>query len=147
VIRRRARASASESATTWHLVYDDTCAACQVATAAVVLADRRARLSVCGLTAPESDVLLTAVPGDLRPRSVHLVAPDGRVLSAGAAVVQLCRLVPGLGGLGRLGGAAPDVAERVYAWTVRRRDGVSGHLPGALSRRARMIIRRRARTG
>jgi len=124
----------------WRLVYDDSCAVCQVATAAVVLVDRRAVVVPCGLGRPEANELVASVPSVARSRSMHLVAPDGRVFSAGAACVQLCRLLPGFGGLGRLGGAAPDVAERVYAWALGHRVGLSGWLPTWLGRWARSVI-------
>jgi predicted DCC family thiol-disulfide oxidoreductase YuxK len=124
-------------------VYDDACAVCQVATAAVVLADRHGTVTPCGLGAPEAAELLAAVPAAARARSVHLVNPDGRVVSAGAACADVARLLPGFGGLGRLGRAAPDMTERVYARAVGHRDRVARVVPERVSRGARRIIGRR----
>jgi hypothetical protein len=47
----------------------------------------------------EAGGLLAPVPIDRRPLSWHLVTDDGRVWSAGAAVPQVLRLLPGGGPL------------------------------------------------
>jgi predicted DCC family thiol-disulfide oxidoreductase YuxK len=127
----------------WALVYDHDCGLCRVVAALVLVADRRARLMPVPLQDPRTRALLAPLAPPVRPRSWHLVAPDGRVASGGAAVPELCRLLPGFGGLGRLSGAAPDMTERVYARAVGHRDRVARVVPERVSRGARRIIGRR----
>src|SRR5271167_4465915 len=86
----------------WSLVYDHDCGLCRVAAALVVRADRNARLDPVALQDPRTRTLLASVPPPARLRSWHLVAPDGRVVSGGAAVPELSRLLPGFRGLGLL---------------------------------------------
>ncbi len=126
--------------TTWRLVYDHQCDVCRVIAAAVLVADRRERLVPLALGDSRTALALAALPPVMWDRSWHLVAPDGRVFSAGAAVPVLCRLLPGFGGLARLCGAAPDVTERVYAWLVRHRTGIGRILPKPLVVRASIVL-------
>src|SRR3974377_2184337 len=116
----------------WALVYDHECGVCRVVAALVLVADRRARLMPVALPDPRIPALLAPVPAPARLRSWHLVAPDGRVRSGGDAVPELCRLLPGFGGLGLLGGAAPDTTQRIYAGLP----GTRGRLPPPARRRA-----------
>jgi hypothetical protein len=114
-----------------------------VIAAAVLVADRHGRLFPLGLGDPRTSQALAPLPPAVWNRSWHLVAPDDRVFSAGAAVPVLCALLPGFGGLGRLCGAAPDVTEWVYAWLVRHRGGIGHLVPGRLVARATAVLEQR----
>jgi predicted DCC family thiol-disulfide oxidoreductase YuxK len=127
----------------WRLVYDHECSVCRVIAAAVVIADRRGLLVPLALGDGRTAQALATLPPASWGRSGHLIAPDGRVWSAGAAVPMLCRLLPGFGGLGRLCSAAPDMTERVYAWLVRHRSRIGRRLPRRLVARATVILAER----
>jgi predicted DCC family thiol-disulfide oxidoreductase YuxK len=128
----------------WALVYDHDCGLCRVVAALVLVADRRARLMPVPLQDPRTRTLLAPLAPPVRPRSWHLVAPDGRVASGGAAVPELCRLLPGFGGLGRLSGAAPDMTERVYAGLAGNRHRLGPLIPGRVVGWATCVLGRRA---
>lgn len=129
----------------WRLVYAHACGVCRVIAAGVLRADRRGRLVPIALEAAAAD-LLADVPPERRDRSWHLVAPDGRVWSAGAAIPPVCALLPGFGGLGRLCGAAPDLTERVYAWLLRHRSAIGYAIPdGVVARATRTLAARSKR--
>jgi len=123
-----ARASRSR----WALVYDHDCGMCRVAAALVMLADRRRRLEPVALQDSRITGILAPVPRERWSRSWHLAAPDGRVYSGGAAIPVLCRLLPGFGLLGLLSGAAPDMAERVYAGLAGNRRRIGPRIPSRL---------------
>ncbi len=125
------------------MVYDHDCGLCRVVAALVLVADRRRRLVPLALQDPEAADLLAPVPPAVRPRSWHLVAPDRRVVSAGAAVPTLCRLLPGFGLLGVLCGAAPNVTERVYAGLAGHRRRIGRRIPGRVVGWATAVLLRR----
>ncbi len=129
----------------WTLVYDHGCGVCRVIAAGVLAADRRRRITPLALGDARSARVLVPIARARWDRSWHLVAPDGRVYSAGAAVPVLCGLLPGFGGLGRLCGAAPDVTERIYAWLARHRGGIGRHVPRRLVARSTIILAERGR--
>ncbi len=116
----------------WVIVYDHACGMCRVAAALVLCADRRGRLVPMALQDPRIPAVLAPVPPPAWSRSWHLVAPDGRVVSAAAAVPVLCRLLPGFGVLGVLSGAAPDVTEWVYAALAGNRRRLGRRIPGRI---------------
>ena len=81
------------------------------------------------LRSADAERLLAPVPVDRRPLSWHLVTHDGRVWSAGAAVPQVLRLLPGGGPLSVATAAMPDLTETAYAAIARRRSAL-GRLLG-----------------
>ena len=124
----------------WRLVYAHGCRVCRVIAAGVLRVDVHHRLVPVALEAGTAADLLARVPPARRDRSWHLVAPDGTVWSAGAAIPPLCGLLPGFGGLGRLCGAAPDLTERVYAWLVRHRVAIGRGIPDRVVARATVLL-------
>jgi predicted DCC family thiol-disulfide oxidoreductase YuxK len=116
----------------WVLIYDHDCGTCRVAAALVLCADRRRSLMPVALQDARIAVFLAPVPRGRWARSWHLAAPGGRVYSGGAAIPELCRLLPGFGVPGLLCGAAPDVTERVYAGLARNRRHIGPRIPGRL---------------
>jgi predicted DCC family thiol-disulfide oxidoreductase YuxK len=129
----------------WAVLYDGPCGFCAWCVGVLLAWDRRGRLRPVPIDSPEGRSLLDPVPPAARPVSWHLVGPDGRVLSAGAAVGPVLRLLPGGRPLAALADAAPGLTERAYRGVVRHR-GTLGRLVPARSRaRARRRIAARAR--
>jgi predicted DCC family thiol-disulfide oxidoreductase YuxK len=73
----------------------------------------------------EADRLLEGMPQEEREASWHLVEPDGRVHSAGAALPPLLRLLPRGDSLAALFGRFPNATERGYRLVADHR-GVPG---------------------
>lgn len=124
--------AASVSRPRWALIYDHECGMCRVAAALVLCADRRRSVTPVALQDARITELLAHVPRGRWAQSWHLAAPDGRVYSGGAAIPELCRLLPGFGVPGLLCGAAPDVTERIYAGLAGNRRRIGARIPGRL---------------
>ena len=76
--------------------------------------------------------------------SWHLVAPDGGVCSAGAALAPLLRLLPGGRPLGALASAFPRLSAAGYRYVAANR-GCLGRLVGRRAqRRAQARVRARS---
>jgi predicted DCC family thiol-disulfide oxidoreductase YuxK len=103
------------------VVYDDDCGFCRWSAERLRTWDRRRVLRFVTLRSDDAERLLAPVPRERRPLSWHLVTPDGRVWSAGAAVPQVLRLLPGGGPLSLVAGAMPDLTEAAYAAIAQRR--------------------------
>jgi predicted DCC family thiol-disulfide oxidoreductase YuxK len=111
------------------LLYDADCGFCRWSLAKILAWDRHDRLRPVALQDSEADTLLPGMDPEQRMDSWHLVTPDGRVHSAGAAFPPLFRLLPGGRPLAVLTAAFPALTERGYRWVARNR--------GALGRRLR----------
>jgi predicted DCC family thiol-disulfide oxidoreductase YuxK len=111
------------------ILYDEDCGFCRWSMTKILAWDRRGRIRPVPLQAPESDGLLGGMDAGRRMASWHLIAPDGRIHSAGAAVAPLLRLLPGGGPLARLAAAFPAATERLYRLIARNR-GLLGRLVG-----------------
>ncbi len=108
----------------WSLLYDADCGFCRVCVAVLLVKDRHHRMEPVALQDPRAVALLPGLDEAARMASWHLVAPDGRVWSAGtrigpgAAAAAGRRLrgegrgaIPGCGGSRLLvRGAAPRTA-------------------------------------
>ncbi len=127
------------------VLYDGECRFCRWSLAWVLRWDRRSRLVPVRLQDARAADLLAAMSEPERMASWHLVAEDGRVRSAGAAVPGLLGLLPG----GRVPAAAagrfPGAVERGYALVARNR-GRLGRLltAGAIARADAVVTRRSA---
>jgi predicted DCC family thiol-disulfide oxidoreductase YuxK len=113
------------------LLYDADCGFCRWSAAWILRWDRRRRLRAVALQDPEADRLLSGMAPERRAASWHLVAGE-RVVSAGAAVAHLARLLPGGVAIAALAEAMPGPTDRAYRWVAAHRDG----LGRALGRRA-----------
>ncbi len=92
--------------------------------------DRRGALRPVPLQDPEADRLLPGMDPDTKMASWHLVGPDGRVHSSGAAAAPMFRLLPGGPPLAAIAEAMPRTTERLYRFIARHRDRL-GRLLGA----------------
>jgi predicted DCC family thiol-disulfide oxidoreductase YuxK len=104
------------------LLYDSDCGFCRWSVDKVLAWDRSDRVRSMELQDPEADTLLGGMEEDVKMGSWHLVAPDGRVYSAGAAAPPLLRLLPGGKPLAALLAAFPGVTDRAYRVVARNRD-------------------------
>lgn len=104
------------------LLYDSDCGFCRWSVNKLLAWDRRRGLRPVALQDEESQELLNGMPEDERMASWHLVLPDGRVFSAGAAAPPLLRLLPGGSPLAALLATFPGMTERTYRWVTRHRD-------------------------
>jgi predicted DCC family thiol-disulfide oxidoreductase YuxK len=114
---------------TWSVLYDRDCGFCRWSLAQLLALDRGSRLRPVALGTPAADVLLADLTPEQRKASWHLVSPEGRRWSAGAAGPPLARLLPG----GRLPAAllerAPGATERAYRWVAEHRSSLSRLVP------------------
>jgi predicted DCC family thiol-disulfide oxidoreductase YuxK len=110
-------------------VYDDDCGFCRWSAERLRTWDRRRALRFVTLRSAEASSLLAPVPADRRPLSWHLVTRDGRVWSAGAAVPQVLRLLPGGTLLSAITASMPDLTEAAYTAVASRRNSL-GQLLG-----------------
>ena len=111
------------------LLYDSDCGFCRWLVDKVLVWDRRGRVKSMELQDGTADSLLGEIDADAKMSSWHLVTPDGRVHSAGAAAPPLLRLLPGGKPLAALLAAFPEGTERAYRTVARNRDRL-GRLVG-----------------
>lgn len=129
----------------WIIVYDPDCGFCRWSLARVLTLDRERRLRPVALGTAEADQLLADIAPVVRAASWHLVSPDGRRESAGAAAPPLLRLLSG----GRVPAVilsrAPKLTERAYRWVADHRSIFSAAIPACAKRHATTRIERRTR--
>jgi predicted DCC family thiol-disulfide oxidoreductase YuxK len=101
------------------VLYDDDCGACRWSADRLRVWDRRGRLAFDAIQ--RADDLLTPIPPERRPESMHVVERDGRVWSGGAAVTRLLTELPGGAPFAWLGRHAPVLTERAYLWVAAHR--------------------------
>jgi predicted DCC family thiol-disulfide oxidoreductase YuxK len=128
------------------VLYDDDCGFCRVTLALILAWDRPRRLRPLALQTPEADRLLEDMSPERRMSSWHLVAPDGRVASAGAAFPPLLGQLPGGAPLGRVSARFPGASERGYRWVADHRSTLGSLLPASVKRWADAVISRRTAT-
>jgi predicted DCC family thiol-disulfide oxidoreductase YuxK len=127
---------------TWTVLYERDCGFCRWALAQVLALDRRSRLRPVALGTPEADALLADLTEEQRQASWHLVRPDGRRWSAGAAAPPLLRLLPGGGQPAAVLDRIPAATERSYRWVAEHRSTLSRLIPVAAKARADARIQR-----
>jgi predicted DCC family thiol-disulfide oxidoreductase YuxK len=71
------------------LLYDADCRFCRFVARTLVRLDRNERLAFLPLGDPQARLLLPSVSESERASSIHLVEPDGRRLSRGAALARV----------------------------------------------------------
>ena len=111
------------------VIYDEDCGFCRWSADRLRAWDRRQALRFVPLQDRETDRLLEEIPRERRGQSWHLVEPDGRVWSAGAAVPRVLRRLPLGAPFASLAEAAPGWTDHAYTVAARRR-ATLGHLLG-----------------
>jgi len=131
----------------WTVFYDSSCGLCMWLLAAVLRWDRAARLHPVALQSHEAAEVLAAVAPSVRMASWHLVSPQGRRWSGGAALAPMLRLLP----CGRLPAVAleraPGSVEKGYEWIAGHRAPLGRLVPAGMKRRAAARVRARELAG
>ncbi|HEX4940897.1 MAG TPA: DUF393 domain-containing protein [Actinomycetota bacterium] len=112
-----------------HIVlYDEDCGFCRWSLDRLLRWDRRGLLRATPIQSEEGDRLLADLGEEDRLASWHLIAPDGRRYSGGAAAAPVTRLLPAGAPVARLAETFPRTADRVYRWVARNRDSLGRRL-------------------
>jgi predicted DCC family thiol-disulfide oxidoreductase YuxK len=112
-----------------HLVlYDENCGFCRWSLARLLRWDRRGRLRAASIQGEEGGRLLADLNERDRLASWHLVTPDGRRYSGGAATGPLALLLPGGTPVAFLAETFPQSSDRLYRWVARNRDTLGRRL-------------------
>jgi predicted DCC family thiol-disulfide oxidoreductase YuxK len=122
------------------ILYDPACGFCRVCVAVLLRWDRHGRLRPVSLKSTEAEALLENMPEEERMASWHLVLPTRSVHSAGAALPELFRLLPGGAALAALSARFPRASERGYRWVADHRSLLGRVLPAAARRWADRVI-------
>jgi predicted DCC family thiol-disulfide oxidoreductase YuxK len=77
------------------LFYDGDCRFCRASARMVAALDRKNSLAILPFDDPLAESLLASVPASVRGGSMHIVQPDGWVISGGDALIELSRVLPG----------------------------------------------------
>jgi predicted DCC family thiol-disulfide oxidoreductase YuxK len=104
------------------ILYDADCGFCRWSADKILAWDFHHRLRPVALQDPEADRLLAGMDRQRRMASWHLVTPDGRISSAGAAIPELMRLLPGGLPVAFIAGLAPGPTEMAYRFVANHRD-------------------------
>jgi predicted DCC family thiol-disulfide oxidoreductase YuxK len=127
------------------ILYDADCGFCRWSLAWVMRWDRRRCLRPVALQDAEGERLLPGMGEEERMASWHLVTPDGRIHSAGAAAAPLLRLLPAGRPLASVADAFPRLTERLYRWVADHRTLLARPIrPSGLRRADELIARRSA---
>jgi predicted DCC family thiol-disulfide oxidoreductase YuxK len=126
------------------LLYDEDCGFCRWSLDKILAWDRAGRIRPVPLQDPEADRLLGDMSPEAKMGSWHLVTPDGRVHSAGAAAAPLADVLPAGAPIAALARALPGVTERAYDLVARNRDRLASWL-GSEACAVDPVARRRTR--
>jgi predicted DCC family thiol-disulfide oxidoreductase YuxK len=104
------------------VLFDGDCGLCRWSAEKLRRWDRVGALGFATLDSPAADELLAGMDSQTRFDSWHLVDADGRVWSAGAAIPETLRLLPGGAPLAWLASISPALTEQAYRAVSRHRD-------------------------
>jgi predicted DCC family thiol-disulfide oxidoreductase YuxK len=124
----------------WTLLYDDECGLCRWCLGLVLRLDRRREVNPVAVRTDKADSLLADLLPEERQASWHLVSPDGRRWSAGAAAPPLLRLMPGGRSPAALLEAAMPITQRAYRLIAEHRNKLGPLIPQASKARANEVI-------
>jgi predicted DCC family thiol-disulfide oxidoreductase YuxK len=110
------------------VLYDEDCGFCRWSLDRLLRWDRGDRLRPVPIQSEEGDRLLADLRLEDRLASWHLVAPDGRRTSGGAATAPLARLLPAGAPVALLAETFPRTTDRAYRWVARHRDELGRRL-------------------
>ena len=103
------------------VLYDGDCGFCRWAIERLRAWDRNSILTFRPLQGSEADQLLGGMDLETRLSSWHLVEPDGRVWSAGAAVPRVLGSLPAGKPFAALARLAPTATDRAYRLVMTHR--------------------------
>jgi predicted DCC family thiol-disulfide oxidoreductase YuxK len=119
------------------VLYDSDCGFCKRLLSKFLAWDRHARLRPVALQSEEAAELLAGMDEAERMASWHLLTPDGRLRSGGAAAAPLMRLLPGGAVPAWLAERIPNTVDRAYRWVAANRSALSHRVPGGERAKAR----------
>jgi predicted DCC family thiol-disulfide oxidoreductase YuxK len=125
------------------VIYDPDCGFCRWSLALLLRADRGRRLRPVALGTAQADELLADLQPAQRAASWHLISPDGRRDSGGAALPKVLELLPFGAGPAGVFARFPTATDRGYRWVAEHRSSLSRLLPSSAKRRASSVIRAR----
>ena len=125
------------------MVYDGDCGLCRTLLALVLRADTGRHLRPLALATPAAQRLLDDLTPEQRAASWHLIGPDGRRASAGAAGPPLLRLLPHGDAPAAMLALFPKTTERAYRLVADHRDRLGPLIPAVVKRRASVVVARR----
>ncbi len=103
------------------VLYDEDCGFCRWSADRLRVWDRHARLAFSSIQAADRAGRLDAIPPELRYESWHLITPDARIWSSGAAVAPMMRRLPGGPTIAAIADTFPGTIERAYRFVARHR--------------------------
>jgi predicted DCC family thiol-disulfide oxidoreductase YuxK len=107
------------------LLFDEDCGFCRWATDRLLRWDRRGALRALSIQSEEGERLLDGMDDQRKLSSWHLASPGGRVVSGGAAVAPLTRLLPLGGPLALIARSFPAATDALYRMVARHRTGLA----------------------
>lgn len=106
------------------VLFDADCGFCLYGRDLLLRWDRRGRLTTGMIQDHERTTLADLTP-EQRLASWHVVHPDGRRESGGAALAAVLEVLPGAGCPARAARAFPTPVDRVYRWVASHRVAIS----------------------
>jgi len=104
------------------IFYDEDCGFCRWSLERLLRRDRHGRLRAAPIQSDEGDRALSDLSEEQRLASWHLVTPEGRRYSGGAAAAPMARLLPAGAPVAFLADAFPRTTDRLYRWVADHRD-------------------------
>ena len=114
------------------VLYDEDCGFCRWSADRLRAWDRGGRLTFRSIQVAEREGRFDDLVRDARYASWHVITPDDRIWSAGAAVPPLMRRLPGGRPVAALATTFPVSTDRMYGFIARNR----GRFGAALGRQA-----------
>ena len=112
------------------VLYDDDCGFCRWSAEKLRRWDRHGRLRFVAIQSTTGQRLLGDLDPNERLESWHVVTPDGRRSSAGAALGPVLERLPAGRPLAIVAGAAPPLTDAAYRAVAKRRTAI-GRMLGA----------------
>jgi predicted DCC family thiol-disulfide oxidoreductase YuxK len=113
------------------VLYDEDCGFCRWTADRLRAWDRHRRLAFAPIQGERGETLLAGIAPEARLDAAHVVTPDGRVRSGGAAVAAVLQLLPWASPLAAVVRAFPGTTDRAYRWTGSRRTWFGARLGAA----------------
>jgi predicted DCC family thiol-disulfide oxidoreductase YuxK len=103
------------------VLYDEDCGVCRWTADRLRRWDNRDQLTFRSIQTAEADGDLDIMEPAARYASWHIIEPDGRIWSAGAAIPRVMRRLPWGGPVATLAATFPALTDRMYGFAVRHR--------------------------
>lgn len=127
----------------WMVLYDSDCGLCLWLLAAILRWDTHAALQPLPLQGPDAEQLLSDMTPQARMASWHLISPNGRRHSGGAAFAPLLRLLPYGAPAASVAAVMPKLSDRCYRWVAAHRRRLATLVPARSKRHALALVRER----